>query len=295
MHISCKQCSADYDFDAAAIPAGGYQAACSHCQAVFWVSPPTPPPTDVTASCPNCTAVYQFSPQAIPAGGYEAQCTQCAHVFFVAAPASQAAPTPQVALASQTGFAPQALDAGTMGIAPLNSPNVPTAPATPLNSPSVPTAPATPQLPFAAEPDHVRQALSQQPTDAAPAPSAAVDISAPNFPPAVALPLAAPDHSLEAAWEPPEEDPQTLVATQPVDPHPVVAAPMTPPPSESTSELLRAVWLPWWRRTGFVMAGVAVLGAALLLSWWQPPLLHAALGQVMATLAPLLRALRLHV
>lgn len=104
MRVSCPQCGAEYEFDAAAIPAEGYDAQCTHCSAVFFVAPerseavnavapPEPagvastpqldPNRVLTIGCPSCGAQYQFPARDIPAGGYEAQCTQCQSIFFV--------------------------------------------------------------------------------------------------------------------------------------------------------------------------------------------------------------------
>lgn len=104
MRVSCPQCGAEYEFDASAIPAEGYDAQCTHCSAVFFVAPerseavtevapstpagatPTPqldPNRVLTIGCPSCGAQYQFPARDIPAGGYEAQCTQCQSIFFV--------------------------------------------------------------------------------------------------------------------------------------------------------------------------------------------------------------------
>lgn len=102
MQVSCGQCAATYEFDAAMIPAEGYDAQCTTCNAVFFVAPavndsvalanapvavPVAPSAGglVAVTCGQCGAVYQFSAADIPAGGYDAQCTQCQTVFFVSA------------------------------------------------------------------------------------------------------------------------------------------------------------------------------------------------------------------
>lgn len=103
MQVACGHCGAKYEFDAAAIPADGYDAQCTGCGHVFFVAPespasapapepvakaaaePTPPAADelITVSCGSCGAQYQFASSAIPIEGYDAQCTQCQAVFFV--------------------------------------------------------------------------------------------------------------------------------------------------------------------------------------------------------------------
>lgn len=96
MQVSCSSCGAKYEFDASAIPAAGYDAQCTTCNAIFFVSPDAdgppsaPPPTvglklseQVAVSCNHCGAVYQFAAADIPQEGYDAQCTQCQGVFFV--------------------------------------------------------------------------------------------------------------------------------------------------------------------------------------------------------------------
>jgi hypothetical protein len=77
-----------YEFDASVIPAEGYDAQCTHCNAVFFVAPETPVSPQVSVSCSHCGAVYQFAAADVPAGGYDAQCTQCQGVFFVSADGS---------------------------------------------------------------------------------------------------------------------------------------------------------------------------------------------------------------
>jgi hypothetical protein len=96
MQVGCSQCGAKYEFEASAIPAGGYDAQCTSCGNVFFVSPEGPAPDAnalVTVTCASCGALYQFAASAIPPGGYDAQCTQCHAVFFVS-PAGAAPPRP---------------------------------------------------------------------------------------------------------------------------------------------------------------------------------------------------------
>jgi predicted Zn finger-like uncharacterized protein len=74
-----------YEFDASVIPAEGYDAQCTHCNAIFFVAPEAPAAAQVSVSCTHCGAVYQFAAADVPPGGYDAQCTQCQGVFFVSA------------------------------------------------------------------------------------------------------------------------------------------------------------------------------------------------------------------
>ncbi len=88
MQVACKNCGAQYAFDAAAIPAAGYDAQCAQCGHVFFVAPENvtytaPVEAQISVACTRCHAVYQFPAAAIPPGGYDAQCTQCQAVFFV--------------------------------------------------------------------------------------------------------------------------------------------------------------------------------------------------------------------
>lgn len=133
MQVTCSHCGARYEFDAAAIPEGGYDAQCTQCQGVFFVQGPkasesaapaaqtnaaatpaaqtnavaAPAAKEITLSCPNCQALYQFDVAAIPPDGYDAQCTQCQAVFFVSREGSSPA-TANVAAQQpeQTGQAP---------------------------------------------------------------------------------------------------------------------------------------------------------------------------------------------
>ena len=91
------------------IPAAGYDAQCTTCNAVFFVAPEKSTTAStplqgigddiadvnklVSVTCSHCNAVYQFSASDIPAGGYDAQCTQCQSVFFVSPQAVQPAST----------------------------------------------------------------------------------------------------------------------------------------------------------------------------------------------------------
>ncbi len=94
MQVACSKCNAQYDFEASAIPPGGYDAQCTTCNNVFFVAP-EPTEAQLSVSCGKCGAVYQFPVSAIPPGGYDAQCTQCQAVFFVSAnPAPEAAAAP---------------------------------------------------------------------------------------------------------------------------------------------------------------------------------------------------------
>jgi predicted Zn finger-like uncharacterized protein len=90
MQVACTKCKAQYEFEAAAIPPGGYDAQCTTCGNVFFVAG-EPAEAQLTVACSSCSAVYQFPVSAIPPGGYDAQCTQCKAVFFVSA-------TPEVGL-----------------------------------------------------------------------------------------------------------------------------------------------------------------------------------------------------
>lgn len=98
MQVACNSCGAQYEFEASAIPAEGYDAQCTSCSAIFFVAPErsaAAAPADapqVSVSCSHCGAIYQFAASDIPAGGYDAQCTQCQGVFFVSPDA--AGPTP---------------------------------------------------------------------------------------------------------------------------------------------------------------------------------------------------------
>jgi hypothetical protein len=95
MQVSCSQCGAHYEFDAQAIPAAGYDAQCSTCQAIFFVKPEavaSAAETTITVSCTRCAAQYQFAPSGIPAEGYDAQCTTCQNIFFVSRNPQAAAP-----------------------------------------------------------------------------------------------------------------------------------------------------------------------------------------------------------
>jgi hypothetical protein len=84
MQVACSRCGVQYEFEASAIPAQGYNAQCTHCGNVFFVEPVAPAqPSLVSVSCKHCGAVYQFEAAAIPAEGYDAQCTQCQGIFFV--------------------------------------------------------------------------------------------------------------------------------------------------------------------------------------------------------------------
>src|SRR5262245_37075892 len=91
MQVACTHCGERYDFDAAAIPAAGYDAQCTRCNQVFFVAPE--PQATISATCRQCGARYEFAPAAIPAEGYDAQCTHCQAVFYVSrgAPTSKAA------------------------------------------------------------------------------------------------------------------------------------------------------------------------------------------------------------
>ena len=42
MQVSCGHCGTNYDFDAAAVPAGGYEARCTQCQQTFFVAQRSP-------------------------------------------------------------------------------------------------------------------------------------------------------------------------------------------------------------------------------------------------------------
>ena len=42
MQVSCGHCGTHYDFDAAAVPAGGYEARCTQCQQTFFVAQRSP-------------------------------------------------------------------------------------------------------------------------------------------------------------------------------------------------------------------------------------------------------------
>src|SRR4051812_18274552 len=99
MQVACGKCATQYEFDAAAIPAQGYDAQCTSCGNVFFVAPETPP-GQISVTCQNCQAIYQFAASAIPAGGYDAQCTRCQAVFFVGGPqpmgASASASSPSI-------------------------------------------------------------------------------------------------------------------------------------------------------------------------------------------------------
>jgi len=108
MQVACTRCGAQYEFEASAIPAAGYNAQCAHCGNLFFVAPPAPevpPPAPrepemVSVTCKHCNAVYQFEASAIPEGGYDAQCTQCQGIFFVGVPKSPPqveAPAPRLA------------------------------------------------------------------------------------------------------------------------------------------------------------------------------------------------------
>lgn len=115
MEVACRQCGAKYQFDAAAIPAAGYDAQCTSCGNVFFVAPKQADaePGTVSVSCVHCGAVYQFPASAIPPEGYDAQCTQCHKVFFVTAqgPApvvTSPAPVPTAASAPEVAPAPVA-------------------------------------------------------------------------------------------------------------------------------------------------------------------------------------------
>lgn len=106
MQVSCSHCGARYEFDAAAIPAAGYDAQCTTCNGVFFVAPqqevPAPAP-QVAVSCSSCGAVYQFAASEIPPAGYDAQCTQCQQVFFVGpASISPVPPAPDLSQAQTT-------------------------------------------------------------------------------------------------------------------------------------------------------------------------------------------------
>ncbi len=119
-----------YEFDAADIPAEGYDAQCSNCSSVFFVAPEGPVAAasenfgvtqadasivpqvsvQIAIACPQCGAVYQFDSLDVPEAGYDAQCTQCESIFLVAphtvAPyeAAPAAPAP-VGADDETSFA----------------------------------------------------------------------------------------------------------------------------------------------------------------------------------------------
>src|ERR1700733_8129738 len=97
MQVSCGSCGAKYEFEASVIPAAGYDAQCTHCSAIFFVSPEAPAADrQVSGSCSHCGAIYQFAAADIPEGGYDAQCTQCQGVFFVSAEGVVEAPTPEL-------------------------------------------------------------------------------------------------------------------------------------------------------------------------------------------------------
>ena len=67
MEVACNQCGAKYQFDASAIPAGGYDAQCTNCGGVFFVAPAVAEPPPISVTCVHCGAVYQFPASAIPA------------------------------------------------------------------------------------------------------------------------------------------------------------------------------------------------------------------------------------
>ena len=121
MEVACNQCGAKYQFDASAIPPEGYDAQCTNCGSVFFVSAAAVETPPISVSCVHCGAVYQFPASAIPPEGYDAQCTQCNNVFFVST--QGAAATAAVAQASP---------------APAILPTAAQAPADPLPAPSQP-------------------------------------------------------------------------------------------------------------------------------------------------------------
>lgn len=103
MQVSCPECATEYEFESSAIPAEGYDAQCTSCNAIFFVKPElegdvpqdsVPEQIDedeVSATCPHCHTVYQFASSDIPEAGYDAQCTECDGIFFVS-PAMPAEP-----------------------------------------------------------------------------------------------------------------------------------------------------------------------------------------------------------
>jgi DNA-directed RNA polymerase subunit RPC12/RpoP len=101
MQVSCSQCGAHYEFDAQAIPAAGYDAQCTTCQAIFFVKPEATAEATITVSCTRCAAQYQFAPSGIPAEGYDAQCTTCQNIFFVSPKPQPVAPAMQPAQAAK--------------------------------------------------------------------------------------------------------------------------------------------------------------------------------------------------
>jgi len=88
MQVACAECGAKYEFEASAIPAGGYDAQCTHCGNVFFVAPEGGE-EQISISCTKCKTVYRFPASAIPEGGYDAECTQCHAVFFVGVPGAK--------------------------------------------------------------------------------------------------------------------------------------------------------------------------------------------------------------
>lgn len=101
MQVTCPHCAAQYEFDASAIPAEGYDAQCTSCANVFFVAPAAEAvdaagPIRLSIACPTCQAVYQFAASEIPPEGYDAQCTQCAAVFFVGRTGEVSASPPAV-------------------------------------------------------------------------------------------------------------------------------------------------------------------------------------------------------
>ncbi len=179
MLVTCGNCDARYEFDASAIPAEGYDAQCTKCNHVFFVSPggnappppaPAPPPPVsvqtpapapvqpelITVTCPSCRAAYQFPADSIPEAGYDAQCTQCQGVFFVGvgepAPLAPTAPAPA-----------QAAEPEPPVVAAPSEPEPPVVAAPSEPDPPVVAAPSKPAPPVVAAPSKPAPLPSRQP------------------------------------------------------------------------------------------------------------------------------------
>lgn len=94
MRVTCERCQARYEFDSSVLPADGYMAQCSHCEAQFFVAPPA------------AQAVHRRPPTPAPAPQRQGE--------GVTPPTQRSAPAPAAA-----GDGPLRDGAGTPDIAAL--------------------------------------------------------------------------------------------------------------------------------------------------------------------------------